>query len=188
MWFLWLSVRAGALMCLHRITGVSRSGPSRVLAGVCRVAIVRGSAAKRLIVNRSALAHASVRAGSASAVANARPAWRNVRDRLWVEAFGDFHGDFSGISDHNSHETVSTYELGRARAWAERLRVRRVVRMYAQHRSMRPSTLAVAAPVAREKVVRVHGRYRPVWSPCCFGAPAGVSTQSVSRQLLCDLG
>jgi hypothetical protein len=53
--------------------------------------------------------------------------------------------------------------------------------MYAQHRSMRPSTLAVAAPVAREKVVGVHGRYRPVWSPCCFGAPAGVSPQSVSR-------
>ena len=100
----------------------------------------------------------------------------------------DVHVEVLGFRGHNSYETVSTYELGRAWAWAERLRVRQVVRMYAQHRSMRPSTLAVAAPVAREKVVRVHGRYRPVWSPCCFGAPAGVSPQSVSRQLLCDLG
>ena len=72
-----------------------------------------------------------------------------------------------GFRCHNSHETVSTYELGRARAWAERLRVRRVVRMYAQHRSMRPSTLAVA---------RWPGR-RSRWSACTvatapFGAPA----------------
>jgi len=155
-------------------TGVSRSGPH-----VCSreyVAIVRGSAAKRLIVNRSALAHASVRAGSASGrAANARRVANGPRPGLYEALVGDFHGDFSGISGHNSHETVSTYELGRARAWAERLRVRRVVRMYAQHRSMRPSTLAVA---------RWPGR-RSRWSACTvatapFGAPA-----ASARRLAC---
>ena len=119
-----------------------------------RVVWRRGRLGQRLVRNRASVAAVDAARGSLD-----RRRARVRRSRSTVEVLG-FRG-------HNSHETVSTYELGRARAWAERLRVRRVVRMYAQHRSMRPSTLAVA---------RWPGR-RSRWSACTvatapFGAPA----------------
>ena len=63
-----------------------------------------------------------------------RPGTSRATDRATarLEWRGRPHVEVLGFRGYNSNETVSMYELGRARAWAERLRLRRVVRMYAQ--------------------------------------------------------